>query len=144
MRRRLFWALLLLVAVLGMHGLDCAGGDHETMAAAVTVDAAHLDAPHLDGAHLVGAVTGHVADAPAATHPVDATGTPPQPAHPSHALLACLAVLAAGIAAALVAWLALRRRRAPRSVAPRLRAALSRAVDHVAVPALDRLCVLRI
>lgn len=139
MRRRLFWALLLLVAVLGMHGLDCPGGDHEAMATQPLASTVALDGPHLDAAH-----AGHAADAPSTTQPGDATGAPAQPAHPSHAMLVCLAVLAVAVAGALIAWLALRRRRVPRPARRALRAVVDRALEHVPVPTLDRLCVLRI
>ena len=141
-------AVLLLFAVLGMHGLQCGsvadGADHDTSTAVMAVA---MTASAAGDVHLIDAASTHTAPPPAGDDAMPAAvvggGHDSAPVHgATHLWAACLAVLAAGLAVLLACILPRRVALAPAS----LIRAIHRALGSLPVPRppdLHALCLLR-
>lgn len=138
MRGRRIWALLVVLAVLGMHGVQCAGG---------MVDQTH--APHAavggtDSRTTASAVDGHHVGAPHAPSRPSHSDPDVPPVHGAQVWTVCLAVAFAALALVGVATL-LRGRAAllVRGPPPGTRV-FRRRYRLPAAPDLSTLCLLRI
>ncbi len=158
MRGRLLWALLVLAAVFSMHGITCALADDDATTGSPAAalgsvlgsghGSAAMPAMPADGAAGPAIAVTQLGGGNATQAPVQQAPVQQAPDHPAghegaaHTLMVCLAVLAGGLAA-LAAWLSRRRRAAPPRVHRTTRFS-GEARTAFRVPALHRLCVLRI